>query len=275
MMKHVSEDDFALSGTGTGAGTGAGAGHASVETGVGKLDFVLSDAARGNIRAATKASHELASSLQLEARVNRAWGTDQCKSQFKCSPDGLFQQAIQLAYYKMHGKTVATYESGSTQSFLGGRTETIRSATLESKAFVRAFASGGADVHALCRTAIDRHSQVAVEAATGKGFDRHLFVLNALAAESGLPKPDLLAGHGWSFISKNVLSTSTVSNPFVAQIGFGPVVQNGYGIMYHHAADHTRFAVTTYEGSSTGLADALEESLADIADIVRSGPAAA
>jgi hypothetical protein len=50
--------------------------------------------------------------------------------------------AFQLAYKRMYGTTVATYESASTSGFLHGRTETIRPASFESVAFVDAFQSG-------------------------------------------------------------------------------------------------------------------------------------
>jgi carnitine O-acetyltransferase len=43
---------------------------------------------------------------------------------------------IQLAYFKTHKKVVPTYETGSTRQFLHGRTDTIRTLSVESKAFV-------------------------------------------------------------------------------------------------------------------------------------------
>ena len=52
------------------------------------------------------------------------------------SPDGVMQMAIQLAYTRLHKQTVSVYESASTSSFLRGRTETIRSCTPASTAFV-------------------------------------------------------------------------------------------------------------------------------------------
>lgn len=48
-------------------------------------------------------------------------------------------RVLQLAHHRMHGYTAATYESASTAAFKHGRTETIRSATLEANDFVAAF----------------------------------------------------------------------------------------------------------------------------------------
>lgn len=64
----------------------------------------------------------------------QGYGKGQIKK-FKCSPDGWAQMAIQLAYFRMFGKPCATYESAQTRKFKLGRTETIRSASVDSKAF--------------------------------------------------------------------------------------------------------------------------------------------
>lgn len=53
---------------------------------------------------------------------------------------------IQLAYFKTHKKVVPTYESGSTRKFLHGRTDTIRTLSVESKAFVEGMESGSLTV---------------------------------------------------------------------------------------------------------------------------------
>jgi carnitine O-acetyltransferase len=54
---------------------------------------------------------------------------------FKVSPDGFMQSAIQWTYYKMYGRMGAIYESGSIRWFKYGRTDTIRSCTNASHAF--------------------------------------------------------------------------------------------------------------------------------------------
>lgn len=40
--------------------------------------------------------------------------------------------------FRLHGRSPPTYESGGTRQFILGRTETIRSATIESDTFARA-----------------------------------------------------------------------------------------------------------------------------------------
>ena len=63
----------------------------------------------------------------------------------------------------------------------------------------------------------------------GQGFDRHLFALKNLAQSHG-KLPDLYKDPAYSYINKYILSTSTLSAPGVNLGGFGPVVEDGYGI---------------------------------------------
>lgn len=64
----------------------------------------------------------------------------------KCSPDAYVQMVLQLAYYRHYGTWTPTYESASTRLFLGGRTETVRSCSVDSVAFVKGFESKTTDV---------------------------------------------------------------------------------------------------------------------------------
>lgn len=69
----------------------------------------------------------------------------------KTSPDAWMQMTKQLAYGKMHnGQPAVTYESAQTRKFKLGRTEVIRSASNESKAFVQAMLKNGVSVSLSC-----------------------------------------------------------------------------------------------------------------------------
>lgn len=67
-----------------------------------------------------------------------SFGSDFMK-RLKCSPDGFLQMAYQLAYYRQHGEPCATYESASTRMFKLGRTETVRSCSVDTVAFTKAW----------------------------------------------------------------------------------------------------------------------------------------
>lgn len=74
--------------------------------------------------------------LDLVVKDHDAWGKGIIKK-CKVSPDGFIQMALQLAYYKENKKFVQTYEASMTRLYLNGRTETVRSCTLEMTDFVR------------------------------------------------------------------------------------------------------------------------------------------
>lgn len=65
------------------------------------------------------------------------YGKDLIK-QFQVSPDSYVQMAIQLAYFKMMGSWVATYETAGMRRYSWGRTETCRSVSVDSVSFVKA-----------------------------------------------------------------------------------------------------------------------------------------
>lgn len=68
------------------------------------------------------------------------------------------QMTKQLAYGKMHnGQPAVTYESAQTRKFKLGRTEVIRSASNESKAFVQAMLKDGVSVGStrFCEAGVD------------------------------------------------------------------------------------------------------------------------
>ena len=74
--------------------------------------------------------------LQLRVLVHDKVGKGFIKK-CKISPDGFIQAALQLAYYRDSGGHLPlTYEASMTRLYLHGRTETVRSLTDESRAFV-------------------------------------------------------------------------------------------------------------------------------------------
>ena len=66
---------------------------------------------------------------------------------YKDSENALkFGLNLKVVYYRLCGHPAATYESCSTSAFKHGRTETIRSCTLEAQAAAKAIARGIATV---------------------------------------------------------------------------------------------------------------------------------
>ena len=65
---------------------------------------------------------------------------------FKVSPDAWAQLVKQLAFHKMFGRPGVTYESCQTRKYQQGRTEVVRSASNESKAWAEAMLDPGTTV---------------------------------------------------------------------------------------------------------------------------------
>jgi carnitine O-palmitoyltransferase 2 len=157
----------------------------------------------------------------------------------RVSPDGMMQMSFQLAMAKLRGKTVSTYESASTAAFKHGRTETIRSATPESKAFTDAFRDSHASPQrraALMRAAVRNHTRVTRDAMTGNGMDRHLFVLAQRAKAAGLT-PALFETAAYRKMSSIIISTSTLSSHALANGGFGPFHPDCFAVGYAMRSD--------------------------------------
>lgn len=192
----------------------------------------------------------------------------------KLSPDGFMQMSFQLAHYLLKGSTATTYESASTAGFKHGRTECIRSATIESAAFTEVFASktsSRAEREAALRKAISRHSAITADAMTGKGFDRHLFGLRFTAQRLGKPVPAVFQDKAYQVINHNVLSTSTLGSPAIELGGFGPVVRDGWGIGYGMDENHFRFNITSYMGAAE-YSEALVKALTLMRDSIFEAP---
>ena len=68
------------------------------------------------------------------------------------SPDAYIQMALQLAWYKCRGEFTATYETALTRMFAKGRTETIRTFTSDSRAWVLSMVDLRSSVCAFCLT---------------------------------------------------------------------------------------------------------------------------
>ncbi len=79
---------------------------------------------------------------------------------------------MQMGFYKLTGKVAGTYESCSTAAFRHGRTETIRSATKETKmcseAFVKSSGVSDAEKRSLIQMCSDKHNLLTKEAAMGR-----------------------------------------------------------------------------------------------------------
>ncbi|KAH9969706.1 acyltransferase ChoActase/COT/CPT [Russula dissimulans] len=201
-----------------------------------------------DIKEAEKNFDKLVGAHELCVLHYDGYGKDFIK-QFKTSPDAWTQLVKQLAFHKFKGRPGVTYESAQTRKYQRGRTEVIRAASPQSKAWVDAMVDRKATVRdtqraALFRSAVARHVQYAAWAADGQGVDRHLFGLKKMVKE-GEALPEIYQDSAYSRTSHWELSTSQLSSKYLDGWGYGEVVPDGYGLSYSIGGDHIRWTITS------------------------------
>ncbi|XP_064457422.1 carnitine O-acetyltransferase-like [Ornithodoros turicata] len=239
-----------------------------------KLKFALTDRIMQDIRQAETRMITMAEDVDILNFVFRDFGKEFIKMN-KLSPDSFVQMALQLAYYRVHGRVTATYESGSTRRFLHGRTEAIRSASYESSLFCKSFLNKDLNVserERLLRNAVVAHKEYAIEAISGRGIDRLLLGLRKAAEELGKPTPKLFQDHGVKESCNFRLATSQVTARGEVGLFYGTKTVGGYGVCYGFQLNSIFVGIscrnTDADTSATKLQSALEESLRDMAQVV-------
>jgi len=115
------------------------------------------------ITQAVTANNEICDDLDLVIMTHSAFGKGFMKKA-RISPDAFFQLAMQLAYKRdSNGKRALTYEASVTRLFAQGRTETVRSLSNESAAFVDAMldpSTTPADRVAKLKAAAEQHANL-------------------------------------------------------------------------------------------------------------------
>uniref|UniRef100_M4BXV7 Choline/carnitine acyltransferase domain-containing protein n=1 Tax=Hyaloperonospora arabidopsidis (strain Emoy2) TaxID=559515 RepID=M4BXV7_HYAAE len=219
-----------------------------------------------------KAEHhfaDLAGNVDVEYLAYKRFAKKDCK-QWKLSPDGIAQMALQLAFYRTHGKIAPTYESCSTRTFHHGRTETIRSATPAVEAFVGAVnANATHDTQrGLLVTAVGRHVEMAETAQKGLGVDRHLMALNSIAGQNGISS-DFLTSSVRAGSTNFLISSSNVTTPFLQYFSFGAVVPHGYGVGYLLHNESMNVSFTNYKDSGVSNAKMFKKALEGSFDTIK------
>ncbi|CAL8247207.1 unnamed protein product [Lota lota] len=230
-----------------------------------ELLFTLDDKVRHDVQLAKQHFLETAQNLQLVCYAFTSFGKEAIK-QRRLHPDTFVQLAMQLAYYRKHGRPGSCYETAMTRRFYHGRTETMRPCTQEAVLWCQTMqdptCSEDVKRKALLK-AFHVHNQQMAEAQNGEGFDRHLLGLYLIAKEEGLPTPHLFmdplyakSGGGGNF----VLSSSLVGYKTVVGVG-APMVQHGYGCFYNIRNDRIVMAITAWKSDPQTDAESFFQNL--------------
>ncbi|XP_045052783.1 carnitine O-acetyltransferase isoform X2 [Desmodus rotundus] len=245
-----------------------------------KLRFNITPEIKSDIEKAKQNLSIMIQDLDMIVTVFHHFGKDFPKSE-KLSPDAFIQMALQLAYYRIYGQACATYESASLRMFHLGRTDTIRSASMDSLAFVKAMDDANVTEHQkveLLRNAVQAHRAYTDRAIRGEAFDRHLLGLKLQAIEDLVSMPDIFMDTSYAIAMHFNLSTSQVPSKTDCVMFFGPVVPDGYGICYNPVESHINFSVSAYnscaETNAARLAHYLEKALLDMRTLLQGHPRA-
>uniref|UniRef100_A0A7N6BWT8 Carnitine O-acetyltransferase n=1 Tax=Anabas testudineus TaxID=64144 RepID=A0A7N6BWT8_ANATE len=242
-----------------------------------KLDFSITPQIKKDIEEAKQSMDVLAQDLDMRVMVFSHFGKNVPKAH-KMSPDAFIQVALQLAYYRLYQRCCATYESASLRMFRRGRTDTIRSASNASAAFVQAFDDPSKQKVVLLEKAVNAHRSYTNMAISGQAIDRHLLGLKMQAVDEKLPIPDVFKDPAYAKALHYRLSTSQVPSKTDCLMCFGPVVPDGYGVCYNPMNDHINFAVSSFnsceETNGARLAQAMERALLDMRTLLDQTPKA-
>uniref|UniRef100_A0A8C5QH04 carnitine O-palmitoyltransferase n=1 Tax=Leptobrachium leishanense TaxID=445787 RepID=A0A8C5QH04_9ANUR len=183
-------------------------------------------------------------------------------------------------------KFCLTYEASMTRLFREGRTETVRSCTIESCDFVQAMmdpTQTNEKKIKFFKTASEKHQQMYRLAMTGSGIDRHLFCLYVVSKYLGVDSPFLkeVLSEPWR------LSTSQTPQQQVHLFqldkfpenvssggGFGPVADDGYGVSYILVGEnlinfHLSSKFSSPETDSHRFGNNIRQALIDIMDLFK------
>ncbi|TVY37270.1 Carnitine O-acetyltransferase, mitochondrial [Lachnellula occidentalis] len=233
------------------------------------IKFQVNKAVQAEIQRAEKDFSEVIGAHELRVQAYQGYGKGLIKK-FKCSPDAYVQMIIQLAYFKMYGKSRPTYESAATRRFQQGRTETCRTVSDDSVAFCKAMNESSLDpkeIAALFHKAVKAHVEYISAASDGKGVDRHLFGLKKLLGP-GEEVPTIYTDPAYTYSSTWRISSSQLSSEYFNGYGWSQVVDDGWGIAYMINENSIQFNVVSKGLGSERMSFYLNEAAGDIRDLL-------
>ncbi|KAJ3278927.1 Carnitine O-acetyltransferase mitochondrial [Borealophlyctis nickersoniae] len=239
-----------------------------------RLTWELSSDLMQGIEEAGRKFDDVVAKHDVRVVTFEAYGKNLIKK-FGVSPDAFAQMAIQLAYFKMYGKVAPTYESAQTKKFAYGRTETCRSVSMESVAWVRAMEDPNIPNKIkgeMGRKAIAAQSAYMAKAIEGRGVDRHLLGLR-LSLKPDEPKPSIFTDPNFAYSCHWKLSTSQIPSENYTGYGWGEVVPDGYGVAYMVREEALQFNLASMHLRNEEFQTYFHEALHEMKDAFEAAPA--
>nr|XP_023696517.1 carnitine O-acetyltransferase-like isoform X2 [Paramormyrops kingsleyae] len=239
-----------------------------------KLRFNITPEIKKDIEKAKQNMNIMVHDLDMKAIMFSHFGKNVPKLH-KMSPDAFIQMALQLAYFRMYHICCSTYESASLRMYRLGRTDTIRSTSIDSLRFVQAMddpSKSNTEKVEMLEKAVRAHRLYTDMAIHGQAIDRHLLGLKLQAIEDLTSMPEMFMDTAYAVALHYNLSTSQVPAKTDCVMCFGPMVPDGYGVCYNPMEEHINFSVSAFnscaETNANKLASGLEEALLDMRDLL-------
>ncbi|KAG4067145.1 hypothetical protein HA402_000136 [Bradysia odoriphaga] len=259
-----------------------------------RLEWVISPEITKRLAEAAVSFDKRIEDLDFYVYRYKNYGKNFIKS-CQVSPDVYIQLALQLAYFKLYGHVVTTYESASTRRFLLGRVDCIRSASTEALEWAKAMCQGeGANVNLesdkedevdgrkvkfniysrenlkeLFRGAAARQTEIMVQNILGHGLDIPLLGLREACKDKGEPMHELFTDESYKISQCFLLSTSQVACSTDSFMGYGPVTPKGYGCSYNPKPNEIVFCVSAFYSAHHTSASRYAKSLQDALDAMK------
>uniref|UniRef100_A0A671UPX2 Carnitine O-acetyltransferase n=1 Tax=Sparus aurata TaxID=8175 RepID=A0A671UPX2_SPAAU len=232
-----------------------------------KLRFNITPEVKRDIERAKQNMNMMVQDLDVKVLMFSHFGKNVPK-QHKLSPDAFMQMVLQLAYFRIYNISCSMYESASLRMFTYGRTDAIRSTTVDSFNFVQAMQDPNSERLALLQKAVQTHKTNTYDAIHGQAIDRHLLGLKLLSIEDLTSMPEIFMDTSFAVAHHYHLSTSQVGSKTDCVMCFGPMVPDGYGVCYNPMDEHINIAITAFnsceETNAAKFAQAVEDALLDM-----------
>mmetsp|Transcript_9880 Transcript_9880/g.14727 ORF Transcript_9880/g.14727 Transcript_9880/m.14727 type:complete len:755 (-) Transcript_9880:757-3021(-) len=186
------------------------------------------------------------------------------------SPDSFVQMTLLIAYYRLYGEVVSSYESVLTKRFFHGRTEAMRSTTTVAEEMMKCWnntSSTEEEKLTALRNATKQHSKLVKEASEGNGVDRHLYALKCIGEKNDIYS-ELFSSDAWKALNHTVISTSNCGNPSLRLFGFGPVCPDGFGIGYIIKDSGLQYSISSKHRQTQRYALSLNETLLEMEELL-------
>ncbi|KAM9743733.1 carnitine O-acetyltransferase [Menidia menidia] len=235
-----------------------------------KLRFNITPEIKRDIENAKQNMNMMVQDLDVKVLVFSHFGKNVPKLH-KLSPDAFVQMALQLAYFRMYSICCSIYESASLRMFKYGRTDVIRSTTVDSLQFIEAMqdpAKQNSERVAMLRKAVQTHVTNTYNAIHGQAIDRHLLGLRMQGIEDLTSMPEIFMDTSYAVAQHFNLSTSQVGCKTDCVMCFGPMVPDGYGVCYNPMDEHINIAITAFnsceETNAANFSQNVEDALLDM-----------